>query len=218
MLFGYHVLSSGFLQASELTHTYLITASGLNLDRENQSAVWINLGLTRYLLGHAEAARKAQEKALSIASDSPKIGYLVAGAEAGLGDYKLLIDGIKEAKEHHERALHFAEKSEDANIANWAHLGLGEVALAEKNYAEAERHFLKLNIIINSYQLYMRVWLGMARVRIHFKQWEEAESFLTRGLSLRKRRDFALRREEFQKEFDSLPKAKGIKGSVPNGT
>jgi tetratricopeptide (TPR) repeat protein len=214
VLFGYHLLSSGFLQASELTHTYLIKASELNLDRENRSAVWINLGLTLYLLGHAEAARKAQEKALSIASDSPKLGHLVAGAEAGLGDYKLLIDGSKEAKEHYERALHLAEKSDDTNIVNWAHLGLGEVALAEKNYEEAEQHFLMLDVIINSYQQYMRIWLGMARVRIHLKQWEEAESFLTRGLSLRKRRDFTLRREEFQKEFESLPKAKGMKGSV----
>jgi hypothetical protein len=79
-------------------------------------------------------------------------------------------------------------------------------SLAEKDYGEAERHFLKLGRIINSYQQFMRVWLGMARVKIHFEKWDEAESFLTRGLSLPKRRDFALRRQEFQKEYDRLPK------------
>jgi tetratricopeptide (TPR) repeat protein len=207
VLFGYQVLSSGFLLPSELAHIYLIAASDeLKLNRGNQSAIWINLGLTKYLFGHAEAAREAYEKALSIASDSPKIERFVAGAEAGLGDCSLLVDEIKEAKEHYERALHLAEKSEDENIVNWVHLGLGELALAAKDYVEAERHLLKLDRIIDSYQQYIRILLGMARVRIHFKQWEEAESFLTRGLLLPKRRDFAFRRQEFQKEYDRLPK------------
>lgn len=207
VLFGYDVLCSGFLLPSELAHTYLIASSDkLKLDRENQWAIWINMGFTKHLFGHAEAAREAYKKALSIASDSPKKDWFVAGAEAGLGDCDLLVDEIKEAKEHYKYALHLAKNSDDASGVNWAHLGLGDVALAEKDYVEAERHLLKLDRIINSYQQLMRIWLGLARVRIHFKQWEEAESFLTRGLSLRRRRDFALRRQEFQKEYDSLPK------------
>ena len=80
------------------------------------------------------------------------------------------------------------------------------MALAEKHYKEAEEHLLKLDRIIDSYQQYMRIWLGLARVRIDGKRWEEAESFLMRGLSLPKRRDFASLRQEFQKEYDNLPK------------
>lgn len=205
VLFGYQILSSGFLLPSELVHAYLITSSEVKLDRENQSAIWINLGLTRYLFGNAEAAREAYEKALSIASDS-KIDRFVGGAEAGLGDCDLLVGRGKEAKEHYESALHLAEKSGDANIANWAHLGLGEAALAENDYSAAEWHLSKLDRIINSYQQFMRIWLGLARVRIHFEQWEEAESYLARGLSLPIRRDFAFRRQEFQKEYDRLPR------------
>jgi tetratricopeptide (TPR) repeat protein len=218
ILFGYHVLSSGFLLPSQLAHTYLIASSETKLEREDQSAIRINLGLTEYLFGHVEAARKAYEQALSIASETPRIDRLVAGAEAGLGDGDLLVGAVKEASGHYERALHLAKKSEDANMVNWAHLGLAEVAVAEKKYEEAEEHLLMLDIFINSYQQYMRIWLGMARVKIHFERWEEAESFLARGLSLRKRHDFALRREEFRKEYDSLPKAMGMKGSVENGT
>lgn len=208
ILFGYQVLSAGFLLTSDLTHTYLIAASKLELDRENRSAIWINLGLTRYLFANAEGAIEAYQKAMALASGAPTIQFLVAGAEAGLGDCKLLLNNITDAKKQYKRALHLAEKSEDANIINWSHLGLGEVALAEKNFPEAERHLLKLERIIDSYQQFMRLWLGMARVKIHFQQWEEAESFLTRGLSVPKRRDFAARREEFQKEFDNLSKRK----------
>src|SRR5207244_1609546 len=99
----------------------------------------------------------------------------VASAEAGLGDCDLLVDKVTEAEQHYKRALQLAGNSDDAAGVNWAHLGLGDVALAEKDYAEAERHLLKLDRIINSHQQLMRVWLGLARVRAHFNQWEEAE-------------------------------------------
>ena len=207
--FGYESLCSGFLRPSALAYAYLITsAEELKLDNDNQSVIWLNLGLTKYLFGHAEDAREAYEMARSIASKSSQIDRFVAAAEVGLGDCDLLLGKREEAKRHYG----CAQKTEDANIINSANLGLGEAALDEEDYYEAEQQFLKLGRIIDSYEQYIRIWLGLARVKIHFQKWEEAEFFLARGLSLPYRRDFAVRRQEIQKEYDNLPKRKAQSG------
>lgn len=211
--FGYQALCRGFVRASVLAHSHLAALPEAAMEKADQAAVRINLGLSLCLLGDNVEARGAFERTRSIAESDVKTAMFAAGAEAGLGDVSLRIGQTGEAKEHYRRALRVAEAAQDTNMINWAHLGLGEAAIVEQDFAEAERLLVKLDRIIDSYQQYLRIWLGLAQVHMHFKRWVEADALLARGLALKRRRDFAAVHVEFQKLRGTIAKRQAA-GSI----
>lgn len=207
--FGYAAVTSGFVRLSKAVHTYLCGLPNAALEMADRINVHINLGFSLSLLGDQAAAKQAYEKARTLGAADPQARVWGSGAESGLGDVALRTGNVAAAKEHYRRALAAIGDTRHENLSNWAHMGLGDVALAERDFDEADRQFAQIAAMTDSYAQHVRLWLGLARVRMHEKRWADAESILKRGLALSARSDFPNTPAEFQKLLEEVERNKG---------
>lgn len=182
---------SGLILASEIANGFLAKLSQPELRPANQAAALINLGVAQTDLGKLVEARASLGAAKNVALANASASIFTSAVESGLGDLSALEGNLPDARSRYVEALALAEKIQDDNQSNWARLGLAEIAVLQKNFAEAEGHILKVERYLGSYQEAMRNLLVRARVKLHFEQVDDARSLVARGLLYKRRRHLA---------------------------
>lgn len=210
LAFASDMLVRGFLSVSKIAYADLrATAGSLNLEPAQCTELLNNLATSHLYLRESAEARPLFEETLSLLRARAETRELfLAAAEDGVAVCDILDGNLQAAKKRYEQMLERGKTAGNDTIKAWAHVGLGEIAWQEGNAPAAHDHFFALRTIPSSFETVVRTDLGLARVCLHDRLFDNADIHISRGLAACVRADYAYLRKEFEKLKQELAAAR----------
>lgn len=220
VVFGDVMLDAGFLESAARAYELILQPAGRsNIDMLILQGCSINLGATYRDQGRLDEARSSFRQALDLLDQHEPSRSTRAAAEAGLADCDLFGGGdLALIRQRYEGARQAGEKAQDEWIRTWGIVGLGDVLVKERRWADAERMYRTIDLLPASCGGETRCLLGLGLACSRIGKLDDAQMYVARGLRRCHRQSYAARQQQFLAEgmkLNQLLKAVQLPSTPP---